>query len=176
MKYLKINIFVLAITFILALILGIVACVGLTWLENLPFYKNSGDIDSMRIPLIEPYKAVRLNNGNTWSVDLIIPPENKEIYYYLEISDVEKIAVENNLIMVYSSYVSPSIVTSIGEKVLHWFVIIPSQNIETGFETEEEFLSYIHSFGVEQPVWIDIDEAYKQFIKTGCLYWIPNCR
>lgn len=171
-----------AIAILVPILLIIFSFLGLSWMESVPFYKNSGDIDSMRIPLIEPYKAVKLNGSsgekNGWSIDLIIPPEEKEIYYYTYLYDVTKVAVENNVIMAYSPD-SISLTDDdkrVGQKVLYWFVIVPDQKIETGFETEEEFLTYIHTLGIESPSWIETNEAYRQFVKTRCLDWIPDCK
>ncbi len=149
------------------------------------FYENYRTYDAAYLPLIEPYKAVKIfgiigntNNKHEWGIDLIVPPDKKKLYYYLYIYDVTKIAVENKIIMAYSP---DSISLSaddkhVGQKVLFWFVIVPDQNVETGFETEEEFLTYIHTLGIGSPLWVEPDVAYKQFLKTKCLDWTPNCK
>src|SRR5690349_21139106 len=72
------------------------------------FYKNYGDFGAAYIPLVEPYKAIKLlgkqANGDEhkWAIDLLVSPEKKDTYYYLSIYDVTKIAVEKNVIMAYS--------------------------------------------------------------------------
>ncbi len=108
-------------------------------------------------------------------MNLHVSPSEKEIYYYLAIHDIKKIAVEDEIILVYTNY-QQEIDENIGQKNLNWFVIVPAQNIETGFDRESEFLNYIQTYGIQKPDWIEPDVAYKQFVKTRCLGWIPNCK
>lgn len=98
----------------------------------------------------------------------------KGIRWYLGISDVEKISVVDGIIMVYTQN-KPFIDPGAGEKVLYWFVIIPAKKIETGFESEEDFLNYLQEEDINQPNWEDPDSLMKTFQNTGCLEWIPNC-
>jgi hypothetical protein len=77
--------------------------------------------------------------------------------------------------MVYATY-PQEVDTDVGQKVLYWFVIVPDKKIETGFEMEAEFLSYIQTYGIEQPQWIEPESTYEQFAETGCLEWIPDCK
>lgn len=145
-----------------------------------PFYKDSG-WDAMRIPLLKPYEMLKLNpkleinRRLGWSISLHIPPSEKEIYYYLEIHDIRKFAIQNGVIMVYTTY-PEEVDTDAGQKVLYWFVIVPDQKIETGFDTEVEFLNSVQADGIKQPNWIEPDTAYKQFAKTGCLEWVSGCK
>jgi len=152
--------------------------------EKDPFYSNYGDFGAGYIPLVKPYKAVKLfgktvdGNEHKWVIELIVPPDQKELYYYLYIYDVTKIAIENQVIMAYSpdSKTLTDHDKRVGQKVLYWFVVVPDQNIETGFETEEEFLAYIQTFGIENPSWMDPDIAHQQLLETRCLDWIPDCK
>ena len=165
-------------------ILCVIGAATVTRLTTPPtFYKDDGGYDAAYIPLIEPYRVVKLLGGeragivHKWSIDLIVPASEKEIYYYSQIYDVTKIAVENRVVMAYSPY-SEELTErerQIGQKILHWFVIIPDQKIEIGFETEEEFLGYLHTLGIENPTWIEPGVANQQFIWSGCLDWIPDC-
>lgn len=149
-----------------------------------PFFKDDGGFDAAYIPLIKPYRVVKLlggeagRNEHKWVIDLIVPPDKKDLYYYLQIYDVTKIAVVDKVIIAYS----PDSITltdgdkRVGQEILYWFVIIPDQKIETGFETEEEFLAYIHILGIEKLSWIEPSVARQQLLKTGCLDWIPSCK
>ena len=144
------------------------------------FYSDLGG-DAMRIPLIKPYEMLKLNQQLEinrklgWGIQLHLSPSEKELYYYNAIYDIQKIAIENGIIMVYSIY-PQEVDADAGQKVLYWFVIIPDKKIETGFDTEAEFLSYLQSHGIEQPQWLRPDKAYEQFYETGCLNWIPDCK
>lgn len=135
----------------------------------------------MRIPLVKPYEIVKIDREKVgwwtlgWSMNLHVLPSEKEIYYYSAIHDIKKFAVEDEIILIYTNY-QPEIDKDVGQKVLNWFVIVPAQNIETGFDKEAEFINYIQTYGIQKPDWIETDVAYKQFVKTRCLEWIPNCK
>jgi hypothetical protein len=144
------------------------------------FYEASG-LDAMRVPLIKPYEMLKIDYEKPgwwslgWSVMLHISPSEKEVYYYLNINDIKKIAVENRVIMIYSTD-AKEVRIDAGQKILYWFVLIPDEKIETGFGTEVEFLSFVQGYGIQIPNWVEPDAAYEQFDKTGCLDWIPDCR
>jgi len=114
------------------------------------FNNDTGGFDSFRLPLIKPY-------------------------YYLTLHDIQKLALMNNVIMVYTPFVEQNIEPSIGQKVFHWFVIVPASDVEEGFEQEEAFLDYIQRFNIKQPNWLNPKDAYSQFTKTGCQDWVPSC-
>ena len=140
------------------------------------FYNDTGEFDSFRFPLIKPYYMVYLDKEFSWQMPFLSDSPSKNMYYYYNLHGIRKLAVKNGVIMVYTPYIEDNIDTSIGQKIFHWFVIVPSQNIENGFESEEEFLKYIHTLGIDKPLWIEPDTAYNQFSKTGCLDWIPGCK
>ncbi len=170
------------IAIIIALLL---LCIFTNWarysrVNKDPFYNDPG-WDAMRIPLIKPYEMLKLdqkleiNQKLGWSITLHVSPSEKEVYYYLDIHDINKIAIKNGVIMAYTNY-TQEVDTNAGEKVLYWFVIIPNKKIETGFDAEAEFLNYVQTYGIQQPPWVEPDAAYKQFDETGCLEWIPGCK
>jgi hypothetical protein len=135
----------------------------------------------MRIPLTKPYEILKIDYKKPgwwslgWSINLHVSPSEKEVYYYQAIHDIRKFAIEDGVIMAYTTY-PQEVDLDVGQKVLYWFVIVPDQKIETGFDTEDEFLSYIQTYGIQQPDWIEPDRAYEQFYETGCLDWIPDCK
>ena len=139
-----------------------------------PFYISSGGFDFLRLPLIEPYEVIKPDEGNEWFLDLHLPP-SEEVSYYIVINEVEKIAIENETILVYTSYIKEN-AEAMGHKELFWFVIVPEAGIEKGFETEEEFLDYTQEIGIDTINWFDPLTAFKQFEKTGCLDWFPDCQ
>ena len=73
-------------------------------------------------------------------------PNSQEVYAY-GIEELEKFAVQNGVIMAYSSYVDKEAVAYIQENYYHWFVIIPEKEIAEGFHTEDEFNQYIQTLG-----------------------------
>lgn len=151
--------------------------IGLSTIRSIgrdSFYNDSGGWYYPRFPLIKPYYVDYLNDEYGWTMPLLADPPSKSTYDYLNIHKIQKIAVESGVIMVYAPYIE-NVDQSQGQKILHWFVIIPSQNIEEGFENETSFLNYISSFGIQQPQWHTPDEIVQQY-STGCLDWIPNCK
>ena len=130
-----------------------------------PFYNDTGEGKFLVVPLIKPYSIVMDENSSLgWMLHYLEKPQLIDDKLYLSIPDVEKIAVEKGVIMVYAP-----------NYPWYWVVIIPAQKIEEGFEHEEDFLSYIHQFGIEEPNWVDPLDAFRQFERTGCLDWIPDC-
>lgn len=56
------------------------------------------------------------------------------------------------------------------------FVAIQNQkNFEIGFASEAAFLEYVQNFGINQPQWVEPNIVYREFSKTGCFDWIPDC-
>src|SRR5688572_4826757 len=145
-----------------------------------PFYNiNDDDYPLIHLPMIKPIEADREDGRTPWSVFLpygmfVSVPNSQEEYMY-GIQELEKFAVQNGVIMAYSSYVNKEAVAYIQENYYHWFVIIPEKEIAEGFHTEDEFNQYIQTLGIQEPDWQTPDEAYERFEQTGCLDWIPDC-
>jgi hypothetical protein len=75
-----------------------------------------------------------------------------------------------------AAYRNPAHVEQVGQKVLYWFVIIPQEKLEVGFDNEADFLKYIREYGIEEPTWEDPESIFQRFKDTGCLEWIPDCK
>jgi hypothetical protein len=150
------------------------SCHAIRYPQRDPFYNDGSERDHLRFPLIKPYYAIWISDKLGWEISLHISPLDKDMYYYLSLSDVRKIAVENDVIMVYSAYEEP-VDESVGQKVLYWFVIVPDQSIETGFETEIEFNEFIQQFNIERLEWRTPDDILAEYDQTSCLDWIPGC-
>ncbi len=143
-----------------------------------PFYAHYDDgADADRFPLIKPYDAIKVSEKNGWIVSLKILSTNPDsnIFGYHQLVDVKKVAIKNDVIMAYTPYIDPYAEGN-GEMVLHWFVIVPDQKIETGFENEKDFLVYIKGYNITEPLWLGTDFLFDQFYETGCLDWIPDCK
>jgi hypothetical protein len=135
------------------------------------FYRSYGDFDSIRFPLIKPYETIKISDEFGWEIALINLPN------YGSILNIEKISIENNIIMVFSNTDSyQGDINNNDRKILKWFVIIPEENIEEGFYFKEDFLKYLSDHKMEKPKWFSPNSIYDQFVKTGCLYWIPDCQ
>jgi hypothetical protein len=150
------------------------ACNVIAYMNEDPFYTDGGDFDLARFPLIKPYEAKRLVDfDDGWWISFQLPPEERNIGYG-SIPNVTKIAVENEIILAYTP--NTKLHPKTGEVYLHWFVIIPKEKIETGFEKENDFQDYIQQYGIESPNWLDPTDLFHQFDLTWCLDWIPACQ
>lgn len=154
----------------------LLAATGCSKKHKDPFYNDIGTWDSMQLPLLNPYYLIYITDEFGWQMP--IKGNFPELYYDFnlgDLTDVEKVSVENGVIMVYSSTGKDFI----GEAVhptFNWFVMIPDKrNSEMGFASEADLLSYVQQFGVVEPVWVDPTSAYKEFYRTGCYDWIPDC-
>jgi hypothetical protein len=141
-----------------------------------PFYNDVGAWDSARIPLINPYYIVYIDKEHGWQLPLKGNMPSQYYYYnFRDISGVIQIAIQDNIIMAYTTY-AEDVDKSVGQKILHWFVIVPEKNIETGFDDEQAFFDYIQQLGIQNPNWAEPEKTYQQFFKTGCIDWIPDCK
>lgn len=138
-----------------------------------PFYSAWVDWDSPRFPLIKPYEVDYVGGDVGWTIPLHSLHPSSELRDFLSIYNVEKISVADGVIMVYASY---ELATGNGNtNDLSWFVIIPDQEIETGFVTEPEFLEYLEDYDIDDLVWENPEDVNRRFLDTGCLKWIPEC-
>jgi hypothetical protein len=135
-----------------------------------------------RIPLINPIEVNRLNSSSPWDLELqpgmwVDFPQSQGLYYlYGHVHELKKFAVENGVIMAYSTYVDSKAAAYIQDNYYHWFVNVPDKKITKGFHTEDKFQEYIQTLGVQDPDWQLPDKAFEQFRRTGCLEWIPDCK
>lgn len=150
------------------------SCKLVEYLQQDEFYRNGSELDHLRFPLIKPYFAIYITSEYGWGIHLPSGIPDSNIYYYTQLNDIQEISVENGIIMVYTSY-EQDVDKSIGEKVYNWFVLIPDQGIEMGFENEEDFLAYIQQNDIQQPSWRKPDDILKEYDETWCLAWIPTC-
>jgi hypothetical protein len=168
------------ILWILCLVLimvGVLSCGSFFQKHQDPFYNNVGTWDSLNLPLIPPYSLVYINKEYDWQMELK-GNFSKELnnYFILSLQNVEKVAVEKGVIMVYTPH-APNVDESLGQKSLYWFVAIPHEgNSEIGFEDEVSFLDFIRTIGISSPRWVQPNVAYDEFFQTGCVYWIPDCK
>ncbi|MBC8507759.1 MAG: hypothetical protein ISR58_09205 [Anaerolineales bacterium] len=161
--------------------LGIILLCGVSvfiYLNQDPFYEYGQDwFDNYsRFPLIKPYEArFWADGGFGWTIHLEGSIYERDFYSYYDVWDVQKIAVEKGVIMIYTPTENPEVDESMGEKMLYWFVIIPDQEIEKAFDQENDFLAYINQWGIQKPAWQEPDDIMTEFRHTKCLHWIPEC-
>lgn len=146
---------------------------GCTKTEN--FYSKGSGWDYLRFPILEPYYAIKVSDDLGWSVPLFLPQEMQNFWYSIEIHQIDKMAVQNGIILLKSNYLKPIvIIPGEQERELHWFIVIPGK-MEFGYETEQEFVDNYTELGIQNPNWTEPDLLLKQFDQYSCLDWYPNC-
>jgi hypothetical protein len=161
--------------FLIGLFLFLVSCVLTRYHNPDPFYSSYEDWDLIRFPLIKPYEAGKLQNNDWWGVSIPWTPNSPSLLYSSGVPYVQKIAVENDVIMVYTPY-EPVVSENLRDDVFHWFVFVPGKDIRTGFYNESDFLVYVRIYNISEVEWEDPDNIFQRFRNTGCLEWIPGCQ
>jgi len=170
-----------ALSCILAFALIITIACGIPVSHPDPFYSAWEEWGVARFPLIKPYEVYFSVGLDWWTIDLdfgIQYRRSAEMKFYLGIDDVQEIAVEKGVIMIYTPYEQNN---SDLQKVLYWFVIIPGKTEDTnddilrGFDKESDFLEFIKEYEIENVTWESPEDIKRRFVATGCLDWIPEC-
>ncbi len=147
------------------------------------FYNYNGDDYPVEyLPIIEPVYATRERSSKPWSLELLNniwgdnSKDRHQYFLYTGVPEFEKFAVQNGVIMIYSAYVDPHADAYVQDNSYHWFVMVVDKYITQGFQTEEEFCTYIQTLGIVDPDWQTPDDAFDQFLDSGCLAWYPDCK
>jgi len=165
----------LAYWFVVLFSIFLAGCNIISYYQQDSFYRDGSDWDHLRFPLIKPYYAIYITDEYGWGVPLEGSLTGREFYYYFQIDHVQKIAIDEGVIMVYTP-ITNSVDESLGEKVLYWFVFIPEQDVQMGFEQEVDFYTYIQQLGIQEPSWREPDDILSEYDQTRCLDWIPSCK
>lgn len=143
-----------------------------TQMNKDPFYTENSGYDYIRLPLVKPYELISLDKGNIWGLEG--QPKPKLIKEDNTAFGIKKIEVKSGIILCYCE--GHTMVG--GEKFDRaWYVFIPEQNINKGFATEQEFITYLQTKGIQkEPIeWDTPEKLFEQFSNTHCLPWIPDC-
>jgi hypothetical protein len=133
------------------------------------FYIEVSGFDWSRFPLIKPYEILTLDRGDEWTLGF----RSKEVWFNTSVANVRKVDVKEALIFAYGS---DSTFLNNHKVYEAWFVINQKTKKEKGFATETEFLTYLKRKGIDKPQWHEVNVAYRQFLNTYCLDWIPGCK
>jgi hypothetical protein len=138
--------------FIALLIFAISSC-NLSHDKKQPktFYNTFAGWDITHIPIIEPYRAISLDKGVTWTIN------RSEVISSFEVTSF---GVSHNLIY--------------GQGNTNWFLLDTKSKLYAEFETQGELLYSLKSFSV--PVnYIGKCNSYLDSLATGKdLYWFPR--
>ncbi len=136
---------------------------------GMAFFKSTGGWDYRRIALIEPYQAVSIDK-KTWTVGLEKDKLSVRFQSLVDITNLKIDVIGKKVIVAYA----PNTWLD-GERVKEvWVVIIPEEDLEKAFTSEEEVLTYLKNRGINQPNLIDANELYKEYGDRGYLKWFPE--
>jgi hypothetical protein len=141
-----------------------------------PFYGKGSGWDYVRFPLIKPYYAISSSGDAAWIIHLENERPLSKVPFLFDIVGVEKISVTRNVIMAYTPNDTKYGYDEQNKQELHWFILIPDEHLEIGFETENEFLDYIRQNNLSEPKWLEPLIILQKYDQTGCLDWIPDCK
>lgn len=167
----------------LMLILGISVACSIPVRHSDPFYSAWEEWGKARFPLIKPYEVYFAEGFEWWNIDLdfgLQYERSSEMKFYMSIKDVQKVAVQNAVIMIYSPYEQKR--DNFGtQKVLYWFVIVPGETEDTnddivrGFDNETDFLDFVKGYEIKNITWESPEDINSKFVWAGCLEWILGC-
>jgi hypothetical protein len=129
------------------------------------FYTVTGGWDWMRVPLLKPYEAKKVDpktETNQWSVAFERMPGA---------TNVKSVAVNDSII-----FLQCGDSTLLDYKYIKaaWFAIDVRTKTEKGFASEEEFTAYIKEKNYPAPHWHDIDSLSEVLGNKGKLPWMPK--
>ncbi len=130
------------------------------------FFDDKGGQDYRRMALIQPYQAISINK-DTWRIEL----KTNSIRYQDSIHDITMLTVlDDGTIITYAFDTLFG-----GEPVKElWFIIIPTEGVERGFTTDEEFTTYLKEKGIENQNLIDANLLYDELLNDEQPSWFPN--
>jgi hypothetical protein len=126
------------------------------------FYSSKGGFDYVRIPLIKPYEAVKLNGSKEWLVNL------KTATLQFSVSNIKEVTIVKGFILLHGvdTFLKGSTIKEA------WFIIIPSKHIELGFDKYDKFVNYLLANGFERdPGLHNVEEIYLEYMKMDKVNW-----
>ena len=127
------------------------------------FYTDYGGFGHKRIPLVKPYEAVKVSEDE-WRVEL----QTTQLLE-LSIHNVRALNVINDTIIIYAEGGEVSIKDTKYNEA--WFVILPTEEIEKGFNKKEDFIAYLAKATVKDIKLYDTDKVYATFYNNKKIDW-----
>lgn len=135
------------------------------------FYTVTGGWDWIRVPLLKPYEAKKVDpevETSNWGV---------EFFNSLGTYNVKRVAVQDSVVYILSGQVDDkkdSTLVNLRNVPTGWYAIDVRTKTEKGFASEEEFKAYIQANNYPAPQWHDIDSLSDALGNKGKLPWMPK--
>lgn len=136
--------------------------------EESSFFQSKGGFDSRRIALLAPYEAISIN-GKTWDIQLQL----NSIAYQDWITDISHLDVIDCQFIVsvsHNSFFSGNRVEEV------WFFISPNENIELGFEDQNQIKEFLYNKQIDHDLStiLDVNELYEKMLNNESIHWYPS--
>ena len=129
------------------------------------FYEDVGGADFDRIPLIEPYQVIGINDF--WQIDLY-----EDVIKLNHTGEVSNVTVVNQSVIIAEALRGYGDSGSIEGPI--WYVVIPNQNVELQFTSQTELDDYLQTQGVYSYTLNDVRSVYQTFVQNRRLDWFPT--
>lgn len=135
------------------------------------FYTVAGGWDWVRVPLLKPYAAKKVDpevETSNWGV---------EFFNSLGTYNVKRVAVQDSVVYILSGQVDEkkdSTLVNLRNVPTGWYAIDVRTKTEKGFASEQEFKAYIKENNYPAPQWHDIDSLSKALSEGNQVPWIPK--
>jgi hypothetical protein len=135
------------------------------------FYTVTGGWDWVRVPLLKPYEAKKVDpevETSNWGVAL---------FNSLGTYNVKRVAAQDSIVYILSGRVddkNDSTLVNLRTVPTGWYAINVKTKLEKGFANEEEFKAYIKANNYPIPKWHSIDSLSKALGEGGQVPWIPK--
>lgn len=137
------------------------------------FYTITGGWDWIRVPLLKPYEAKKIDpeiETNTWTI---------KFFNSLGPFSIKRIDVKDSIVYLLCGKMEnenkeDSTLVNLRNVPTGWFAIDVRTKSEKGFSNETEFNEYILQNKYPLPEWHDIDSLSRELANGGKVPWIPE--
>jgi hypothetical protein len=134
------------------------------------FYTVTGGWDWIRVPLLKPYEAKKIDPEIETSTWIIVVSDKVNLD---NIGNIKKVSVVDSTIFVLSGGNGDSTYFG-GKKVPIALHVLDVRNkTEKGFASEKEFKTYIKENKYPNPQWLSIDSLSEALSNKKKLPWFP---
>ncbi|ATL49379.1 hypothetical protein COR50_20575 [Chitinophaga caeni] len=129
------------------------------------FYTETGGWDWIRVPLIKPYEAKKID------------PKLESSNWYISYGKIDNAINVKDVSVIDSiiyAYCGDSTLLDYKYIKAAWFIFDVKKNIKQGFSSESEFDNYLQSNNYPKPHWQDIDSISEMLGNGGQVPWMPK--
>jgi hypothetical protein len=130
------------------------------------FYNTIASWDISYIPIIKPYRAVSVDRGSSWSIE--IPETSDNI-------DVLRFGVSGNFIYGKEEPSFDMLMNSGNENAKrNWFLFDTKAKLHTRYKTEEELIRNLDSLSIPVNAIVKCKTYFDSLCDDHKLYWYPK--